>query len=66
MEQQKLCISVDDMAKSLGISLSAAYRLANGKDFYPAKRVCGRILVSLTELAQWLKEQNAPKEGDEI
>lgn len=46
MDQQvKLCISIQEMAKLLGIGLTSAYKLANSKDFYPAKRVCGRIVI---------------------
>lgn len=58
MDQQvKLCISIQEMAKLLGIGLTSAYKLANGKDFYPAKRVCGRIVIHYDLLEKWIKEQ---------
>lgn len=58
MDQQiKLCISIQEMAKFLGIGLTSAYKLANSKDFYPAKRVCGRIVIHYDLLEKWIKEQ---------
>ena len=61
MEQRKLCISVAEMAESLGLSFTMAYRIAKDKKFYPAKKVCGRIIVSQVELEQWVKEQSTEK-----
>ena len=58
MEQvEKLCISIQDMAQKLGIGITSAYKLANSKDFYPAKRVCGRIVIQYDLLEKWIKEQ---------
>ena len=58
MEQvEKLCISIQDMAQKLGIGITSAYKLANSKDFYPAKRVCGRIVIHYDLLEKWIKEQ---------
>ncbi len=58
MEQvEKLCISIQDMAQKLGIGITSAYKLANSKDFYPAKRVCGRIVIHYDLLEMWIKEQ---------
>ena len=58
MEQvEKLCISIQDMAQKLGIGITSAYKLANSKDFYPAKRVCGRIVIHYDLLGKWIKEQ---------
>ena len=46
MEQkERMCISIQEMARLLGIGMTSAYKLANDKSFYPAKRVCGRIIV---------------------
>lgn len=43
MEQkERMCISIQEMAQLLGIGMTSAYKLANDKEFYPAKRVCGR------------------------
>ena len=59
MEQvEKLCISIQDMAQKLGIGITSAYKLANSKDFYPAKRVCGRIVIHYDLLEKWITEQN--------
>ncbi len=58
MEQaEKLCISIQDMAQKLGIGITSAYKLANNKDFYPAKRVCGRIVIHYDLLEKRIKEQ---------
>ena len=58
MEQvEKLCISIQDMAQKLGIGITSAYKLANSKAFYPAKRVCGRIVIHYDLLEMWIKEQ---------
>lgn len=56
-QQEKLCISIQDMAQKLGIGITSAYKLASSKDFYPAKRVCGRIVIHYDLLEKWIKEQ---------
>lgn len=56
-QQEKLCISIQDMAQKLGIGITSAYKLANSKDFYPTKRVCGRIVIHYDLLEKWIKEQ---------
>lgn len=59
MEQkERMCISIQEMAQLLGIGMTSAYKLANDKEFYPAKRVCGRIVVHYDLLQKWIKEQN--------
>jgi len=57
MEKQKLCITVDEMSKQLGIGLTNAYKLAQDKNFYPAKRIGARILIDQEALRIWLKER---------
>ena len=57
-KQNQLCITIDEMAKQLGIGLTNAYKLAKDKTFYPAKRICGRYIVSVELLNKWLNEQN--------
>jgi excisionase family DNA binding protein len=57
MEKQKLCITVDEMSKQLGIGLTNAYKLAQDKTFYPAKRIGTRILIDQEALRIWLKER---------
>jgi hypothetical protein len=56
-QKQKLCISVDEMAKELGIGITNAYKLAKDKNFYPAKKVCGRYVINFEQLKNWLNEQ---------
>ena len=57
-ENTRLCITVDEMAKQLGIGLTNAYRLVKDKSFYPAKKICGRYVVSCEQLNKWLNEQD--------
>jgi predicted DNA-binding transcriptional regulator AlpA len=59
MEQKKerLCISVREMAKELGIGITTAYKLAKTASFYPAKKICGRYVVAWEQLKKWLNEQ---------
>ena len=58
MEQkERMCISIQEMAQLLGIGITSAYKLANDKSFYPAKRVCGRIIVHYDLLQKWIQEQ---------
>lgn len=56
-QQEKLCISIQEMAQLLGIGITSAYKLANDKLFYPAKRVCGRIVIHYDLLQKWIQEQ---------
>ena len=57
-EKKKMCISISEMANLLGIGLTSAYKLANSSGFYPAKRVCGRIVIHYDLLGKWITEQN--------
>ena len=57
MEEQKMCVSIQEMANILGIGITSAYKLANTESFYPAKRVCGRIVIHYDLLQKWIKEQ---------
>ena len=57
-QQEKMCISIQEMAQLLGIGITSAYKLANDKQFYPAKRVCGRIIIHYDLLQKWIQEQN--------
>ena len=51
--ENKLCISVPEMAKQMGISRPKAYELANSKGF-PAIRVGKRIVIPYATFADWL------------
>ena len=59
MESKKLCMSVAEMANSLGIGLSVAYRIVRDKDFYPAKKIGDRIIISIADLEHWLSQYDA-------
>lgn len=55
-EGAKLCISVPEAAKLLGISRPKAYELAQRADF-PKVRLDRRILVPMAGLEHWLEKQ---------
>ena len=53
--EKKMCISVPEMAKQMGISRSKAYELANSKGF-PAIRIGKRIVIPYAAFADWLQK----------
>lgn len=53
----KLCLSVPEIAVLLGVSRPTAYELANRADF-PAIHIGKRILVPRAALERWLLEQS--------
>ncbi len=55
-DETKLCYSVREMAKILGIGMNKAYNLAN-KAGFPAIRLEGRIVIPVQALADWLNQQ---------
>lgn len=55
--EKEICITVNDLAKRMKISRSAAYNLSNAKTFYPAFRLGKRLLINVSELEKWLAEQ---------
>ena len=54
-DKNKLCISVPEMEKQMGISRPKAYELANSKGF-PAIRVGKRIVIPYAAFADWLQK----------
>lgn len=60
-DQQKLLISVPEMAARLGISRAGAYCLAHSSDGPRIVRLGRRYLVPVAELERWINEkmQNA-------
>jgi len=53
---EKLTLTVDEMAKSLGISRPVAYELTRREGF-PAIRISERrIIIPIDSLKQWLSE----------
>ena len=54
---EKLTLSVEEMAKMLGISRPIAYELSR-KEGFPAIRVSERrIIIPVDSLKRWLEEQ---------
>lgn len=56
MTNEKLCISVSELAKQLGVSRPVAYDIARRRDF-PSIIVGRRILVPVADLQKWLSDQ---------
>lgn len=56
---EKICITVSEMGKRLGVSRAMAYNLINTQGFYPAFRIGKRVLVRVEALEKWLDEQTA-------
>ena len=57
MNEEKICITVQEMAKRLSIGQTTAYKLANHPNFYPAKRIGGKIVINLNLLDKWFNEK---------
>lgn len=55
--EQKLTITVEELAQQLNVSRATAYSLARRDDFYPAFRIGHRLIVSRQALERWLAEQ---------
>ena len=53
--ENRLCISVPEMAKQMGISRPKAYELANSKGF-PAIRIGKRIVIPYAAFSDWLQK----------
>lgn len=57
MTENKMTVSVDEMAKMLGISRSVAYQLIKERDF-PVVRVSERrLIIPVKSLEKWLEER---------
>ncbi|MEA4894099.1 MAG: helix-turn-helix domain-containing protein [Oscillospiraceae bacterium] len=54
---ERLAMSVEEMADSLGINRISAYQLTKRQDFYPAFRIGRRILINTSRLQTWMDEQ---------
>lgn len=57
----KLTLTVDEMARQLNISRATAYNLVKQKDFFPAFRIGGRVLVGASALSLWVSQQTEGK-----
>ena len=63
MENTKLTVTVDEMAKLLGISRPVAYDLTK-KEGFPAIRVSDRrIIIPVDALNKWLNESTNHARG---
>ena len=57
MTENKMTVSVDEMANMLGISRSVAYQLIKERDF-PVVRVSERrLIIPIKSLEKWLEER---------
>ena len=57
MTENKMTVSVEEMASMLGISRSVAYQLIKEKDF-PIVRVSERrLIIPIKSLERWLEER---------
>lgn len=55
---ERCTMSVDEMAKALGVSRPTAYQLANSADF-PVIRIGRRIRIPVAGLERWIEEQSS-------
>lgn len=55
--QQKLCVSIPEMAKLLGISRSAAYTLSHAEGFPVVHFGAKRKVIPVKQLEAWLDAQ---------
>lgn len=53
---EKLTVTVDEMAKIVGVSRPTAYELIH-KEGFPTVRIGRRIVIPLDSLKRWLEEQ---------
>lgn len=53
---EKLTVTVDEMAKIVGVSRPTAYELIH-KEGFPTVRIGRRIVIPLNSLKRWLEEQ---------
>ncbi len=58
---EKLSMSVNELAETMGLSIPMAYRIANMQGF-PAVRIGRRICINIEGLKKWLEEH----EGQQI
>jgi excisionase family DNA binding protein len=57
VENQSLCLSVEEMCKRLSISQASAYALVHTEGF-PTVTIGRRMLIPLASLEKWLEEQS--------
>lgn len=57
MPTEKLAISVEELAKTLGISRPVAYELIKRSDFPSVRLSERRIIIPVEPLKRWLEQQ---------
>ena len=57
MPTEKLAISVEELAKTLGISKPVAYELIKRADFPSVRLSERRIIIPVEPLKRWLEQQ---------
>ena len=57
MNQNKLAVSVAEMAEMLSISRPTAYEIIRRNDFSGAFKVGSRTLVSVAAIQKWIERQ---------
>ena len=60
---EKLTISPDGLAKTLGIGRNAAYELCNRADF-PSIRIGKRFIIPVDGLREWLQTQSQKQDAE--
>ena len=53
---EKLTVTMDEMAKIVGVRRATAYELIH-KEGFPTVRIGRRIVIPLDSLKRWLEEQ---------
>ena len=61
-QSTKVCLSIPEVAESLGISVLKAYDLASQQDF-PVIRICKRKVVPVKQFTAWLEAQCSNREA---
>lgn len=59
----KICLSVDETAKELGITPARVYTLCNDPSFPSVRISPRRIIIPADGLKRWLEEQSGKKVG---
>lgn len=60
--ENKICLSIDQLAEQMGIGRVNAYELARTQGF-PSIKVGKRILIPVASLERWLEEQAGAQKG---
>lgn len=64
-DPRRATYTVDEAARVLGISRTAAYQAAQRGELPGVRKIGGRMIVSRAELERWLGVQQDERERDE-